>query len=131
MLIQMQGEQQHHSCKMLWGRINQSSLATEQLANHYIQHETLQHIETRVEAKAVADKPKKDSNNPANEDQRLADLITASKSESCCWCRQGDLEGEPIGAINIKSNMACCMRPVTQSGCKLGSSFICMTPQCR
>jgi hypothetical protein len=65
------------------GCTNQSSSATEQLANHYIQHETLQHIETRVEAKAVVDKQKKDSNDPATEDQQLADLITAGKSESC------------------------------------------------
>jgi hypothetical protein len=98
----MQGEQQHHSCKTLWGRTNQSSSATEQLADHYIRHETLRRIETRVEAKAVADKQKKNSNNLATEDQRLADLIIAGKSESRRRRRRGDLEAEPIGAIDIK-----------------------------
>jgi hypothetical protein len=98
----MQGEQQHHSCKTLWGRTNQSSSATEQLADHYIRHETLRRIETRVEAKAAADKKKKDPNDLATEDHRLTDLITAGKSESRHRRRRGDLEGEPIGVINIE-----------------------------
>jgi hypothetical protein len=80
----MQGEQQHHSCKTLWGRTNQSSSATKQLAGHYIRHETLRRIETRVEAKAAADKKKKDPNNLATEDHQLTDLITAAKSKSRC-----------------------------------------------